>query len=97
MEDDPGIATQMVRGLTRAGYETGSVTTGQAALDWPVQPVLPVRAVRPRVPRSRTWRAHRWQPRCPSVLLFRPDFLSRPAPQFPRAPHCPWPFRLVLR
>src|ERR1043166_76592 len=35
VEDDPGIATQMVRGLTRAGYETGSVTTGKAALDWP--------------------------------------------------------------
>src|ERR1700759_677817 len=35
VEDDPGIATQLVRGLTRAGYETGSVTTGQAALDWP--------------------------------------------------------------
>jgi DNA-binding response OmpR family regulator len=36
VEDDPGIALQLVRGLTRAGYETGSVTTGQAALDWPV-------------------------------------------------------------
>ena len=35
VEDDPGIATQLVRGLTRAGYETGSVTTGKAALDWP--------------------------------------------------------------
>ena len=40
VEDDPGIATQMVRGLTRAGYETGSVTTGQAALDWPVPDVV---------------------------------------------------------
>ena len=29
VEDDPGIATQLVRGLTRAGYETGSVTTRQ--------------------------------------------------------------------
>jgi len=29
VEDDPGIATQLVRGLTRAGYETGSVTTGK--------------------------------------------------------------------
>ena len=32
VEDDPGIALQLVRGLTRAGYETGSVTTGKAAL-----------------------------------------------------------------
>src|ERR1700730_19363601 len=40
LEDDPGIATQMVRGLTRAGYETGSVTTGKAALDWPVPDVF---------------------------------------------------------
>ncbi len=40
VEDDPGIATQLVRGLTRAGYETGSVTTGQAALDWPVPDVV---------------------------------------------------------
>src|SRR5258707_12884000 len=36
VEDDPGIATQLVRGLSRAGYETGSVTTGKAALAWPV-------------------------------------------------------------
>src|SRR5271166_294623 len=36
VEDDPGIATQLVRGLTRAGYETRSVTTGKAALDCPV-------------------------------------------------------------
>ena len=34
VEDDPGIAEPLVRGLTRAGDETGSVTTGQAALDW---------------------------------------------------------------
>src|SRR6185437_10576301 len=40
VEDDPGIATQLVRGLTRAGYETGSVTTGKAALDWPVPDVF---------------------------------------------------------
>ncbi|MBV9093235.1 MAG: response regulator transcription factor [Streptosporangiaceae bacterium] len=40
VEDDPGIATQLVRGLTRAGYETGSVTTGAAALDWPVPDVV---------------------------------------------------------
>ena len=40
VEDDPGIATQHVRGLTRAGYETGSVTTGKAALDWPVPDVF---------------------------------------------------------
>src|SRR5256885_3380732 len=32
VEDDPGIATQMVRGLTRAGYETGSVTTARRRL-----------------------------------------------------------------
>ena len=42
VEDDPGISTPLVRGLTRAGYETGSVTTGQAALDWPVPDVVPV-------------------------------------------------------
>ena len=40
VEDDPGIATQLVRGLTRAGYETGSVTSGKAALDWPVPDVF---------------------------------------------------------
>ena len=40
VEDDPGIANGLVRGLTRAGYETGSVTTGQAALDWPVPDVV---------------------------------------------------------
>jgi DNA-binding response OmpR family regulator len=40
VEDDPGISTPLVRGLTRAGYETGSVTTGQAALDWPVPDVV---------------------------------------------------------
>src|ERR1700755_866353 len=40
VEDDPGIATQMVRGLTRAGYETGSVTTGQAALARPPPAVV---------------------------------------------------------
>src|SRR6202167_125136 len=40
VEDDPGIATQLVRGLTRAGYETGSVTTGKAALDWPAPDVV---------------------------------------------------------
>jgi hypothetical protein len=45
VEDDPGIATQLVRGLTRAGYETGSVTTGKAALDWPVPDVVLLDAV----------------------------------------------------
>jgi DNA-binding response OmpR family regulator len=40
VEDDPGISTQLVRGLTRAGYETGSVSTGMAALDWPVPDVV---------------------------------------------------------
>src|ERR1700746_4172281 len=47
VEDDPGIATQLVRGLTRAGYETGSVTTGKAALDWPVPDVFPLALVLP--------------------------------------------------
>src|SRR5690349_19832140 len=28
VEDDPGIATQLARGLTRAGYETGSNPNG---------------------------------------------------------------------
>src|SRR6266567_5689981 len=40
VEDDPGIATMLVRGLTREGYEAGSVTTGKAALDWPVPDVV---------------------------------------------------------
>src|SRR4029077_7569192 len=40
VKDAPGIAPQLVRGLTRAGYETGSVTTGKAALDWPVPDVF---------------------------------------------------------
>ena len=40
VEDDPGIATMLVRGLTRAGYETGSVTTGKAALEWPTPDVV---------------------------------------------------------
>jgi DNA-binding response OmpR family regulator len=40
VEDDPGIANMLVRGLTRAGYETGSVTTGKAALEWPVPDVV---------------------------------------------------------
>jgi DNA-binding response OmpR family regulator len=32
VEDDPGIAGSLVRGLARAGYETSSVDTGRAAL-----------------------------------------------------------------
>src|SRR5271155_1205869 len=40
VEDDPGIAEPLVRRRTRAGYETGSVTTGQAALDWPAPDVV---------------------------------------------------------
>ena len=32
VEDDPGIATQLVRGLTRAGYKVDSVATGAEAL-----------------------------------------------------------------
>ena len=34
VEDDPGIATQLVRGLRRGGYDAGHVTTGRAALAW---------------------------------------------------------------
>lgn len=34
VEDDQGIATQLVRGLTRGGYEAGHVTTGREALAW---------------------------------------------------------------
>jgi len=33
VEDDPGIATQLVRGLTRGGYAVDHVTTGRDALD----------------------------------------------------------------
>jgi DNA-binding response OmpR family regulator len=32
VEDDPGIATQLVRGLSRGGYDVAHVTTGRAAL-----------------------------------------------------------------
>ena len=32
VEDDPGIATQLVRGLTRGGYQVDHVTTGAEAL-----------------------------------------------------------------
>src|ERR1700748_4009006 len=49
VEDAPGIATQLVRGLTRAGYETGSVTTGKAALDWPVPDVFLLDLRPPRI------------------------------------------------
>lgn len=34
VEDDPGIATQLVRGLSRGGYDVGHVTTGRDALSW---------------------------------------------------------------
>jgi DNA-binding response OmpR family regulator len=40
VEDDPGIATQLVRGLTRAGYRASSVATGEAALRQPVPDVV---------------------------------------------------------
>jgi DNA-binding response OmpR family regulator len=40
VEDDTGIATQLVRGLARAGYEAGSVGTGRAALDAPTPDVV---------------------------------------------------------
>src|SRR5437899_588040 len=32
VEDDPGIAGSLVRGLDRAGYQASSVDTGRAAL-----------------------------------------------------------------
>jgi DNA-binding response OmpR family regulator len=34
VEDDPGIATQLVRGLRRGGYDVDHVTTGGEALRW---------------------------------------------------------------
>jgi DNA-binding response OmpR family regulator len=34
VEDDQGIATQLVRGLTRGGYAADQVTTGRGALAW---------------------------------------------------------------
>jgi DNA-binding response OmpR family regulator len=34
VEDDDGIATQLVRGLSRAGYRVDHVMTGRAALAW---------------------------------------------------------------
>jgi DNA-binding response OmpR family regulator len=34
VEDDPGIATQLVRALDRGGYRVGHVATGQEALRW---------------------------------------------------------------
>ncbi|HKB31494.1 MAG TPA: response regulator transcription factor [Streptosporangiaceae bacterium] len=40
VEDDPGIATQLVRGLTRAGYEADSVGTGADALRPPLPDVV---------------------------------------------------------
>jgi DNA-binding response OmpR family regulator len=35
VEDDPGIAAQLVRGLGKAGYDTASVATGRDALGTP--------------------------------------------------------------
>ena len=32
VEDDPGLATQLVRGLTRGGYSVDHVMTGREAL-----------------------------------------------------------------
>ncbi len=40
VEDDPGIATQLVRGLVRAGYGASSVATGEAALRQAVPDVV---------------------------------------------------------
>jgi DNA-binding response OmpR family regulator len=34
VEDDPGIATQLVRALARSGYQVDHVVTGAAALAW---------------------------------------------------------------
>jgi DNA-binding response OmpR family regulator len=34
VEDDPGISAQLVRALTRAGYQVGHVVTGAEALRW---------------------------------------------------------------
>ncbi len=34
VEDDPGIATQLVRGLSRGGYRVDHVMTGSEALAW---------------------------------------------------------------
>ena len=42
VEDDPGIATQLVRGLSRGGYEVAHVTTGRDALAWGEPDVVPV-------------------------------------------------------
>ena len=35
VEDDAGIATRLVRGLTRGGYRVDHVMTGGEALAWP--------------------------------------------------------------
>ena len=40
VEDDPGIATQLVRGLDRAGYTAESVSLGADALSRPVPDVV---------------------------------------------------------
>ncbi len=40
VEDDPGIATQLVRGLERAGYEADSVALGAEALRRPASDVV---------------------------------------------------------
>ena len=40
VEDDEGIATQLVRGLTRGGYQVEHVTTGGAALAHAVPDVV---------------------------------------------------------
>jgi DNA-binding response OmpR family regulator len=40
VEDDPGIAKQLVRGLERAGYAADSVAMGAQALRWPHRDVV---------------------------------------------------------
>jgi len=40
VEDDTGIATQLVRGLQIAGYKTSRVATGHDLLNWPATDVV---------------------------------------------------------
>src|SRR6202167_4437397 len=67
VEDDPGIATQLVRGLTRAGYETGSVTAGKAALDWPVPDVVLLDLGLPDIDGIEVWR--RLRQACDAAII----------------------------
>ncbi|HWG60548.1 MAG TPA: response regulator transcription factor [Streptosporangiaceae bacterium] len=40
VEDDPGLATQLVRGLSRGGYRVDHVVTGREALKWDAADVV---------------------------------------------------------